>query len=226
MTPDCFSINMGSSTLSNDSNIDALHLQKHRASKMSTVAFYALIPYGCSGLGKSFSSCTLRSNANTSHFLVCFIFSPRYARLAADVSQRVASEWPASGQPASTHRKLFVGGRSDSTQQIAVPYIQSPLPVRHGGKGKGPECSLCNLFHRKKKWYNILIFHPEIAKWSWHGAGEPCMTAPEKCDKTKAAGDITQPCSFCWQDCSPLPIFSLIINDRSAKTSAYKWSCY
>lgn len=46
-------------------NIDALYLQRHQASKMSTVAFYVLMPYGCSGLLKSFSSCTLRSNANT-----------------------------------------------------------------------------------------------------------------------------------------------------------------
>ena len=65
---------------------------------------------------------------------------------------------------------------------------------------------------KKYIWYNNLIPHQETAKWAWHSVRETCMTAPEKYDKTKAAGDITQPqllhlafqinfsCSFCWKD--------------------------
>lgn len=79
---DCFTINMGSSTLVNDSHIDALHLQRRRGSKMSTLAFYVLTPYGCSGLVQTLIP---------RHSLFCLALGPRYARLAAGVSQRAAS---------------------------------------------------------------------------------------------------------------------------------------
>lgn len=79
---DCFTINMGSSTLTNDSHIDALHLPRRRGSKMSTLAFYVLMPYGCSGLAKT---------RIPRHSLFCFALGPRYARLAAGASQRAAS---------------------------------------------------------------------------------------------------------------------------------------
>lgn len=94
------------------------------------------------------------------HSLVCFIFSPRYARLAADVSQQAAS------------LRWYRGSCSwvavlTQPQQIGVPYkvstfsaLPGPPFFLRGGKVKGPECNLCNLFHRKEKLCNIHIFPP------------------------------------------------------------------
>lgn len=54
----------------------------YRGSKMSTLAFYVLMPYGCSGLVQTLIP---------RHSLFCLALGPRYARLAAGVSQRAAS---------------------------------------------------------------------------------------------------------------------------------------
>lgn len=170
------------------------------------------------------------------HTLVCFIFSPRYARLAADVSQQVASlHW--------YRRSCWWVAILTQPQQIGVPYkvstfsaLPGPLPVLFllGGKvnGLNATCTTCS---QKEKLCNIHILHPEIAAGDWHSVGEPCMTAPEKCDKTIAAGDISQPslwnrtfkmylfsCPFCWQCFRPLYIFYLTIKHYIVKNYSRK----
>lgn len=183
---------MRSSTLANDSNIDALHLQRRRASKMSTVAFYVLMPYGCSGLVKSFSSCTPRSNANTSALSGLLHFRFRYARLAADVSQqavilrwyRGSRRWVAAlTQPRQIGVRYKVRTRSALSNSGSAWFKRLRAWVR----------PVYLIPQEEKNNYIISIFLCwEMAAFAWHNDGSPCMTALEKCDKTKTAGDITQ----------------------------------
>lgn len=56
-------------------------------------------------------------------------------------------------------------------------------------KGINAACTGCS--HKKE-----ITQHPYFGtrnRRAWRSVGEPCMTAPETRDKTKAAGDVTQP---------------------------------
>lgn len=87
-------------------------------------------------------------------------------------------------------------------QQIGVPYKVStfsapprPLSIQflRGGRGRRRNLRVQPvLVPQKEKLHNMHILHPEIATRAWHSVGQPCITAPKKCDKTNAVGDINQ----------------------------------
>lgn len=111
------------------------------------------------------------------HSLVRFIFSHRYARLAADVAQQGASSCPHKG-------KLFFWGR---------PLGLNPNRLERSAKQalRHPRARVRPALVCSTGWKRLCDVHPEMATGVWHSVGEPRMTALEKCYKNKKSVSLS-----------------------------------
>lgn len=153
------------------------------------------------------------------HSLVCFIFSPRYARLAADVSQQAASlRWyrGSCSWVAILTQPQQIGVRYKVSTFSALP---GHLPVQflHGGKVKGLAATCATCFTERKKLCNIHILHPGIATWTWHSVGEAMHDSTREVWQNKSCRrhQSTLELASCFLNLSPiLDLYFHYINNK------------